>query len=224
MAKQEKKEDQKKRSFSLKKVTKYLRELSVVVAGIAITFIASDWISNRNAQKDLASDLEAVRTELEDNLALVREKGGFYERTAKLSHYLSSDYPENLDPDSIETLIGNGPGNVMGGMFKLNYKTSAFETWKSSGSIRVMKDKELSRSILDCYTALQTLKYESDDYMSLKGNFIVDVLYNRENPLDEINILSIRYRRLLLFFANHYDIETSFHETAEQIEETLVLF
>ena len=61
----------------MKSITKYLRELSVVVAGIAITFIASNWISNRNAQKELANDLEAVRIELEDNLALIREKGAF---------------------------------------------------------------------------------------------------------------------------------------------------
>lgn len=77
MKKEKKSLPEKKKGFSLKSITKYLRELSVVVAGIAITFIASNWISNRNAQKELANDLEAVRIELEDNLALIREKGAF---------------------------------------------------------------------------------------------------------------------------------------------------
>ena len=57
-----------KTNLSMQTIGKYLRELSVVVVGIAITFGISNWISNRNSKKDLEEYLNAIRLELNINV------------------------------------------------------------------------------------------------------------------------------------------------------------
>ncbi|MCC8173893.1 MAG: hypothetical protein LIO65_05815, partial [Odoribacter sp.] len=85
----------------MKNIIKYFREISVVVIGIAITFLVSDWISQRNEKKTVNRYLAAVMIELEDNRNLVREKQLFYKKTHDLAMYLLRDKPENHHPDSI---------------------------------------------------------------------------------------------------------------------------
>ena len=52
---------------STKKIGKYLREISVVVIGVAITLSVSVWLGNRNEKKDIALHLHAIKMELEEN-------------------------------------------------------------------------------------------------------------------------------------------------------------
>ena len=51
----------------MKKILKYLRELSIIIIGVAITAGVGFWINNRNNKKDLESHLIAVKLELEYN-------------------------------------------------------------------------------------------------------------------------------------------------------------
>lgn len=220
MAEETKKETEKIREKSgYKKLTSYLRELSIVVAGIAITFIASNWISSNKEQSDLREDLEAIKTELQDNLNMIRQRTDFYERTARASRYLSSDKLENLNGDSIAYYLDG----ILGQIFMLTYKTSAFETFKSSGSIRVMRNKKLSRSIMDSYTSLESTKNDNDNYMTLKMDIVAKTALSRDNYAEHPVILVSENKQLFRFFANYFDIEKSFQSCAEHIENTLTL-
>ena len=80
---------------------KYFRELSIVVVGIAITFTISDLISNRNERKDTQRYLDAVKLELEDNLATLGDEIANYKHTLAFSNYLNGTRREDLNTDSI---------------------------------------------------------------------------------------------------------------------------
>lgn len=89
-----------KKTKKSRKVVSYLRELSVVVLGVAITLGASTLISARNAKKDLDLYLNAVKMEMEGNMKLLDEQrryimmlngAGDYLRSAPLAELRRDD-------------------------------------------------------------------------------------------------------------------------------------
>ena len=59
---------------TVKKVGKYLREISVVVIGVAITLSASFWINNRNDKRDMNLYLYAIKLELDENIKFLEKE------------------------------------------------------------------------------------------------------------------------------------------------------
>ena len=53
---------------SIQSIVKYLRELSVVIAGIGFTVGIGLWVNNSNNKKDLERYLFAIEFELEENV------------------------------------------------------------------------------------------------------------------------------------------------------------
>jgi len=209
--------EKEKTNSKFRKFTKYLRELSVVVVGVAITFIGSTWINNYQEKNKLERHLDTVKIELEHNLAIVQGHKEYYEDLAKLSEYLRSDKPENLQQDSINPYI-----YVIGNFFTVVYGTGALETLKTSGTMNRIKNQNLSKSILDSYAALEGLKGASDSYMSRKMDEVYNGILNNQQIFDG-DIRHPNIRRMFLFFALSMDIETEMTAIVKQLEETLLL-
>lgn len=194
----------------------------MVVIGVAVTFIGSNWISNRQEEAKLREHLDAVKIELEDNLEEIRNRQLYYERLARLIHYLESDEPQNLSQDKIDSLNNYPDMYLIGGFFTVASKTSAFEMLKSSGAMNRIKDPKVSQAILDCYTSIETAKQQSDYYMTAKMNELRSEIMNTQQ-LFFGNILHPDFRRLFYFFAAYVDFENLFRNSARQVEETLEL-
>ena len=201
---------------------RYMRDISVVIIGVAITFIGSDWSSSRQERTKLKRNLEAVKAELEDNLKVVREAQEYYEKLALFTRYLASDRPENLDPDSIHRLDEHNNFSLVGNFFTLAIETSAFEMLKGSGSMNLIKNPDVSKSILDCYTAMDAAKSESDKYMSLKMSEVRNTIMDKEKMFYG-DVLSPEFRRLYYFFAAYLNLEALFMMSDIKIEEALTL-
>ena len=202
--------------------SRYFRELSVVVIGVAITFVGSNWIANRQEQQKLKQHLQAVKIELTDNLEVIRQAEDYYKKLALLTQYLESDAPENLDQERIDELNNFKEFVVLGNFFTLAAKTSAFEMLKSSGALNLIKDQELSRSILDSYTSLENSKVESDSYMSMKMTTIRNAIMENEQSFYG-DILNPKFRKVFYFFAASLNLEVLFQRSASQIEQTLAI-
>lgn len=215
------KEPSKGKKTDKKTVFRYLRELSVVVAGVAITFIVSGWISLHNERRGLERYLASVKTELEDNLQEVEYIHQFYRQTGILSRYLASDLPENLNRDSVASYNSYENGELTSRVFTVTFKSSAFESLKVSGLMPLIRDKELSRSILESYMILESVKKESDDYMDRKINEIYGNVL--ENQLLSVDVLDPRMKRLYYFFALYNNIDVRFKRCSIQLDETLSL-
>ncbi|MDR1199588.1 MAG: hypothetical protein LBK94_11380 [Prevotellaceae bacterium] len=141
------------------KIAKYLRELSVVVIGIAITLSVNSWLTTRNEKKDMALYLNAVKLELETNLVNIKWLTGEVEKEVGYSRYLLSHDKNALDPDSIR-FYESEHYSIRGVIAKFN----AFDMFKASGSMRYIKGKEVLVSIWDAYSDLETYKLQLMDY------------------------------------------------------------
>ncbi len=208
-----------KNKDTFKGIVKYLRELSVVVVGIAITFSVNNWISYKNEQKDLKRYLELVKMELEDNLGVVQQQFEFYDQTGKLAKYLfSSGKQENLQADSLDKYV-----EVMRDLKYMSYKTSAFEMLKSSGTMRLIKDKDFLKSILDSYSQMEYAKMMGDRELEMKNKEGRNAVM--ENGLDDIfKLWKPEYKRLFHYFAIYTGCEGNFRTCKQQIEKTLQMF
>ncbi len=205
---------------TLKGFGKYFREVSVVIVGIAITFTLSDWIGSRNERKDLERYLGMVKIELEGNLEIVNDQFDFYDRTGKFAKYLLSvGKQENLQADSLAKY-----DDIMKNLKSLNYEASAFEMLKSSGTMRLIKDKQMLKSIITSYNLLKYTQGVGDRAMEIKQKELYGTIM--ENGISEAgyDIANPKYRRVFNYFSAYSAIEGNFRSCIDQLKKTLEMF
>ena len=128
---------------------KYLREISIVVIGVAITLSAGYWITNRNEKRDMALYLNTIKLELEENKKNINETIERVQSSVKYSNYLRSHDKKSLNPDTIKAY-----SPTYHDVSTIIIKTNAFDMFKTSGNMRLVDDKELLLSIWDAYAVL----------------------------------------------------------------------
>ncbi|GHU58734.1 hypothetical protein FACS189411_14630 [Bacteroidia bacterium] len=74
----------------LKESGKYVRELSIVVIGIAISFSINNWISDKSEKKDMKLYLGAIEVELERNVEKLELLKDHFERAQEYSQFLNT--------------------------------------------------------------------------------------------------------------------------------------
>ena len=159
---------------STNKIVKYLREVSVVVIGVAVTLSASYWITSRNEKKDMALYLNAIKLELEENIKILDDEAAYLEDWENYARYLSSHDKNSLHPDSIRIFGYPRLGSVHNTIFQ----TSAFEMFKVSGAMRLINDKALLQSLWKAYLKMEIVKLALDTYYELKKEYLI-----KENQL-----------------------------------------
>lgn len=150
---------------------KFFRDLLVVVAGIAVTLYATNWITQRNEKRDMKLYLNAIKLELERNVQYIDYFTGLLQNSVKFSNYLQNNDRKSLNKDSIDSYSNDG-GLVYYQLSNLLFKRNAFEMFKNSGLMRLMDDKELLQSIWDTYSPLDNLKTFLDMGLSKKKGTI----------------------------------------------------
>ena len=143
----------KKITISLSKFGKYLREISVVVIGVAITLLASYWITSRNEKRDMKLYLDAIKMELEESIKNLDSTMDFLQKQVEYANYIKLHDKTSFNLDTVIANYGNNIWRV--GQPSCN--TYAFDMFKLSGSMRLMSDKDLLLSIWKCYSRLQKL-------------------------------------------------------------------
>ena len=152
---------------SIKSVGQYLRELSIIVSGVAITLIAGLYINNRNNEKDIELYLENIKLELQKNIEDINDVREYYNMAAHYSEYLLTNNMQNLHPDTLNKYSG-----LTKALPFFTYKSSAFDMFKTSGVMRLIKDKNKVMSIWNSYDALEFLKMSNDFYIQRKVTVI----------------------------------------------------
>jgi len=145
----------KKKSIkTIKTIVRYLRDFSIVVAGIAVTMYVNDRITNRSEKRDLKLYLKAVKIELEENINDVEQKIVLFQRSVRYADYLRMNEKSSLNNDTILSYAKNGWASIT----TIIFKTNAFEMLKTSGTLRLVDDKELLLSIWNVYYTLDIVK------------------------------------------------------------------
>ncbi|MDR2627514.1 MAG: hypothetical protein LBC40_05730 [Dysgonamonadaceae bacterium] len=146
------------------KIGRYLREVSVVVIGVAITLSASYWITSRSEKRDMDLYLEAIKLELEANIQRIDAEAAYLEEWENYALYLQSRDKKSLHPDSIRVAGSAGLGTIK----NIIYQTSAFEMFKVSGAMRLIEDKALLQSLWEAYLYLEIIRGSINEYYELK--------------------------------------------------------
>ena len=157
-----------KSKISINKIGKYLRETSIVVIGVAITLSISYWIGIKNEKRDMELHLRAIKMELAENASDIGSLIKSLQPECGYAAYLQSHDKKSLDKDTLNSyflLCYSSPGSF-------TFKTNAFEMFKSSGTMRLMNDKELLKEIWNVYDGLTILKEIIDEHNKLKWNFM----------------------------------------------------
>ena len=175
-----------KSKFLIEKIGKYLREVSIVVIGVAITLSLSYLIANRTEKRDVALYLNAMKLEMEENIKSLDEEASYLEYWNNYGNYLSSQNKNSIPPDSIRN-YGPGLSTIKSTVFQ----TSAFEMFKTSGTMRLIDDKDLLQSIWKAYLSLENARHSLWFYFEnkkkqldveipliLKGNSVSIPLYD----------------------------------------------
>ncbi|MCL2435056.1 MAG: hypothetical protein FWD09_02810 [Lentimicrobiaceae bacterium] len=132
------------------KIGKYIRELSIVVVGVAITLSIGIWITNANNKRDIKLYLEAIKVELEENIVMMDGIVENWQNSVKYANYLTSNSKETLSRDSIWSC----GANTFYGFQYVKFSTTAFEIFKISGLMRLMDDKKMLSSVCKAYEDL----------------------------------------------------------------------
>lgn len=154
-----------KRNCKIKPVWRYLRELSIVIIGVAVTLFASNIIVNIKEQKDLDTQINAIYAELIDNQELVDKLIADYNAHNRLKELLTQtlDKSVTINKDTMDFYIRN-----VGKMTPFTYKKGAYEMFLNSGTMKLMKDRGLLMDITECYLILETTKEAHTKHIEMK--------------------------------------------------------
>ena len=170
----------KKPKKKISKVWKYLREVSVVVLGVAITLTTSVLIQDYKDNKALNHSLEAVILELETNIKSLEYCIESWQRSVGYATYLQSNDMKKLNMDSIRSGYGN---DVYYNRHFFSYSSDAFEMFKNSGILRLIRDQQVQLSLWRAYSELNTLKQILDESSNFKSEEIKKDAFNASREL-----------------------------------------
>jgi len=196
---------------TFKGILDYARELSVVVLGIAITFTVTHCISSRSEKRDMKLYLSAIKLELEENLKIIEEKQEYYKITNGFATYLLSGKDAAYYSDKFHATVGT--------VSYMATKTSAFEMFKSSGTMRLVQNKALLNSIWESYAVLESTKNGHNSYMDNKWEELLNHMLTKGQTSLELHDTD----RLNTFLSINTGFSAELDKTADVIKHTVNL-
>ena len=137
----------------MKTIVTYIRDFSIVVAGIAVTLYVNDKVTNQGEKRDLKLYLNTIRMELEENTKEIDRAIEYLQPAVRYADYLSSHTKDSMNRDTV--LIYE---KVFTSAQMFTFNTNAFDMFKTSGIMRLVDSKELLLSIWDVYSSINILK------------------------------------------------------------------
>ena len=206
-----------KQKISTSKIGKYLREISVVVIGVAITLSASYWISKIGEKRDFNLYLNAVIIELAENIHYIHnEQERLLSKEFKYANYLKSHEKHQLHRDTIKYYVVNG---YAAHMEIIAFKKAAFEMFKSSGAMRLMRNNEIIQKVWEAYFLMQRHEITLDKSEQMKMEYRDKWLDEREKNPDVIPMYYFYVSGIYdAYLASRLDI---FEEISELLKEIL---
>lgn len=160
------------------KLGDYLRQLSIVVLGIVITFLGSDWISNQSRQKEVRAAMQLVIEELKYNKLQLKQFENEYGTDCRMALMLIS---HDFDSDRLPIDTLQKYERFVTSIYTFSYTTDALEVLKSSSLMQQISDKRLLLDMLHTYNKLKITSAEIKSYCDMKE----EVLFSFSLSMDE---------------------------------------
>ena len=144
-------------------IVRYVRDLSIVVAGIAVTLYSSDRVTGKSEKRDLTLYLNAIKFEVEENIQTLDRNVKRLQPSVRYAQYLNTHDRNSLEKDTIDIYR-----EICYSFSSPVFKTNAFEMFKSSGMMRLVNNKELLLLLWDVYYELTSVKEMFDIMFPIK--------------------------------------------------------
>ena len=168
------------------KLGDFVRNLIAVVLGIIITFVGSDWISERNTQKEVEKSIQLVKSELILNRETLKEMGSrvVFEQNAARYLFEHKNKKNEISQDSVKQYLP-----VIFQWSKYTFINDAMEMLKSSALLQSIDNKEIATQLIKTYTAIERAYKTATSYENNKMNRGEKLLDN-----NEIQVFLIEHR------------------------------
>ena len=210
----------KTKGFKRLRVGSYIRELSTVVIGVAITLFVSGLISASKEKKDLELQLDALYTESEDNLKRLNNIIEFYESHNKLKKFLV-DYYYNPQPNIVDSI--QNYRTVYTHTTAFSYKKGAYNMFVNSGAMKSLTDRNLLLRITEIYAMLEELDQQHEKFLDSKTEVFNDIYRMETKDIFVSDILSPKMQSVYNFHALYEGLDIQEKQIKKQIEELLLI-
>jgi hypothetical protein len=176
-----------KRSFKATlrswKIGDYVRQLSVVVIGILITFQGSALVTKNAQRREVANILGMVKYEIEKNrrnVELQKELLEFeYAGARALKPYIHDT--EGAPADTLAKYV-----SIIVQVRNYGFSTNSFEVLKSSSNFQTVKNKELLRDLFSTYESLGSFFGDISSYNSLRSSRMQEQLKGTDSEVFDV--------------------------------------
>jgi len=147
----------------------YVRQISIVVIGVLITFMGSDLVTQNSEKKDIRATMSLIRDELKGN----REKFDYIVSEFREDEQLSTLLVEHdlklrtIPEDSLKQFIF-----LMGHIRSFSQTRNALDILKSSMLMQKISDKELLLQLTGIYEVLDGFKETINGYYDIKDRIM----------------------------------------------------
>lgn len=147
----------------------YVRQISVVVIGILITFAGSNLITNCSEKRDIQAIMLLIRDEMRNNRDIYQSSISEFTNDERISAMLvEHDMRLQTIPEDSLTQFGF----VLGHYRTFSYQRNAIDLLRNSMLMQKISDKEFLLSLLEAYETLETYKVLITQYYDLKDKIV----------------------------------------------------
>lgn len=167
------------------KLGDYIRQISVVVIGVLITFMGSDLLTQSSEKKDIQATMSLIRDELKSNRENYENIVSEFKEDEHLSTLLADhDLKHRTIPE--DSLIQFR--FLMGHIRSFYYSQNALDILKNSMLMQKISDKELLLQLTGIYEVLDGFKATMNGYYDMKDKIMVPFhLALTDEQADQIN-------------------------------------
>ena len=143
----------------------YIRQTSIVVIGVLITFVGSELVTRCSEQKDIKSTMLLIKDELKSNRKNFEGIVSEFSTDERLSALLvEHDMNVRLIPEDSLKQFRYSIGQIR----SFYYTRNALDILKNSMLMQKISDKEFLLSLIDVYEALEGFKLSMNGYYDMK--------------------------------------------------------
>lgn len=148
----------------------YLRQFSIVAAGVIVTFWGSDLINTHSREKEIRSVMQLIRQELANNYEELKHTRSMIEADIRMSRMLKE---ANMELEAIPADTIEKYWEFFSSSAALNVDTDALEVLKGSQLMQHINDKQMLQDLLQTYGYIERMRKDISDYYNLKNNAIM---------------------------------------------------
>lgn len=221
-----------KRKRAFWQIKDYIRQLSIVILGIVVTFAANDAITNYSQSKEIESALQLVKKELEMNLEKVRKINSRITMEQKAFNYVLN-HANSFEQASEDTLFLYQ--NIPFQSRTFSYTKDAIDLLKSSSLFQKIRPKDLTLQIITTYSDLEIVAGNVEDFYNMKMRYADLLMMNEKFDVYNMgstpsiahfwkNFLSFREGwNLCNFVVHNFASDSPFRDIELSLENTIRL-